>query len=63
MYYTPSLESYETLQDKHTILKNPTIEQETGKKQDSVHKGESVNASFGFGSRTEKPSGLVKSSS
>jgi hypothetical protein len=28
MYCTPSIESYETLQDKHTILKNPTIEQE-----------------------------------
>ena len=29
MYATPSLESYETLQDKHTILKNPNIEHET----------------------------------
>ena len=29
MYYTPDLSSYETLQDRHTILKNPTIEQDT----------------------------------
>ena len=28
MYSTPSMESYDTLQDKHTILKNPTIELE-----------------------------------
>lgn len=26
MYSTPSIESYDTLQDKHTILKNPIIE-------------------------------------
>lgn len=29
IYATPSLDSYETLQDKHTILKNPNIEQES----------------------------------
>mmetsp|Transcript_1623 Transcript_1623/g.2873 ORF Transcript_1623/g.2873 Transcript_1623/m.2873 type:complete len:204 (+) Transcript_1623:693-1304(+) len=28
MYSTPSIDSYETLQDKHTILKDPHIEQE-----------------------------------
>ena len=28
MYSTPNIESYDTLQDKHTILKNPIIEQE-----------------------------------
>lgn len=26
MYSTPNIESYETLQDRHTILKNPVIE-------------------------------------
>jgi hypothetical protein len=29
IYATPSPESYETLQDRHTILKNPNIEQES----------------------------------
>ena len=35
IYSTPSIESYETLQDRHTILKNPIIEQETNKTSDT----------------------------
>lgn len=35
MWATPNIESYDTLQDKHTILKNPIIEKETEKVETS----------------------------
>jgi len=46
MWATPSIESYETLQDKHTILKNPNIEREAEQPsvaKDAAMQGETTN--------------------
>jgi phosphatidylinositol glycan class P protein len=45
MYSTPDIESYATLQDKHTILKNPVIESIVKQASDQMNLTESQ--SFG----------------
>jgi len=69
MYYTPSLESYETLQDRHTILKNPTIEQDNTHKikttdnSSGLKQGENSNSREGSFGANNIHNSLVKSNS
>ena len=43
IYATPSPESYDTLQDRHTILKNPNIEQESSENPALIKDNSSSN--------------------
>lgn len=65
IYSTPSTESYETLQDRHTILKNPNIEQESSEnpaliKDSKVEGSQSAQAANPMSRGNSRPNNINK---